>query len=67
MREWTPYIRIETGALWSKEPPWRKVLALLRGHWQPGDAITQREGREAYGHFMFGGDEHCGDQLGMLN
>ena len=59
VREWIPYVRIETQALWAAEPPSRKALALLRGRWRPSEAIIQTQAREAYSHFCFGGEADC--------
>lgn len=67
VREWSPYVRIETQALWAAEPLSRRVLALLRGRWKPSESIIQTQAREAYRHFYFGGEADCGEHLGILN
>lgn len=67
VREWAPYVRIESYALWRDEPLTRKLLALIRGRWRPSGSIIQSKAREAYTKFYFGGEEDCGEHLGILN
>jgi hypothetical protein len=67
VREWTPYVRIESRALWSAEPLSRRMLSLLRGRWRPSEAAVQSEGLAAFKRLLFGGEEDCGDHLGILN
>ena len=67
MREWAPYVSIESRALWATESRSRKLRALLRGRWRPSEASMQAKAREAFKDLLFGGSEDCGEDLVVLN
>ena len=49
VRKWSPYIRIETRALWAAEPLSRKIRAIARGRWQQiSSDIAQKQALETY-------------------
>lgn len=67
VRETSLGIRIETRALWEAEPLPRKMLAFLRGRWQPDSQIAQDQALDTYKKQIFGTDEDWGDHLIALN
>lgn len=66
-RQWAPYVRIESRALWAAESRANKARALLRGRWQPGEPLIQADAWVSYRRLYFGGDEDGGDHLAILN
>lgn len=63
VREWSPYVRIETRALWAAEPLEAKLRAIIRGRWQHSSEIARRQAIETYRQQIFGTDDDWGDHL----
>jgi hypothetical protein len=63
VRQWAPYVRIETRALWAAEPLRRKLAAVLRGRWKPDMDIANDQALDTYRQQIFGGDDDWGDHL----
>src|SRR5690348_15065488 len=57
VREWAPYVRIETRALWAAEPRRRRFAAVLRGKWNPDAIISQDQAIKTYREQIFGPDD----------
>jgi hypothetical protein len=66
VRKWSPYIRIETRALWAAEPLSRKIRAIARGRWQHSSDIAQKQALETYRAQIFGTDDDWGNHLLVL-
>jgi hypothetical protein len=67
VREWAPYVRIETRALWAEEPMRRKIGALLRGRWKPDGRMAQDQAKDTYKARVFGEEADWGHHLLLLN
>lgn len=63
LREWAPYVRIETRALWAAEPLRRKLKAVLRGRWTPDMKMAQEQALAIYRREIFGSDDDWGRHL----
>ena len=67
VREWSPYVRIESHALWATEPALRKIRAILRRRWEPDIAEAERQAAGTYRSRIFGTDDDWGHHLLLLN
>jgi hypothetical protein len=67
VREWSPYVRIESHALWATEPIERKLRAILRFRWEPDSEEAERQAVQTFRAKIFGTDEDWGHHLLLLN